>query len=375
MQRRLEIIILAHIWALAPLAAIWLWLPASRGHNLQLDIERLTQLAGVATIYLLARTWITLAGRAPDLVQVWPYCDVALITLGLLIVGNPQDAIAILYFIPIASAAASLRLDRLIVLSAITLGAYLLVILQTGTAWSVEVVFRLAIVGLIASLFGWMIRTATIYERAAERAEYQTDLAREIHDGIQHLLVTLGARLELAGRLVRDDPDRTSLILAQERETVVRAGDELRYLVRRLRTDRQHADLAAALRAQVGALSDRWPFILDVDVPRALPRLSPAAEHAMLRVIQESLTNAAKHAQASSVEVQIAVARGTLRCTIHDDGTGFDPAGAAGGLEGLRARVAGTGGTLSIDTAPHRGTTISAVWPLIRDRAWMRSEL
>jgi signal transduction histidine kinase len=140
---------------------------------------------------------------------------------------------------------------------------------------------------------------------AAEREDYQTELAREIHDGIQHLLVTLGARLELAGRLVREATDRAVQILAQERE-MVRASDELRYLVRRLRTDRQHADLASALRAQVGALSDRWPFVLEVEVPPTLPRLSPAAEHAMLRVIQPQN----RHAVALPAEVLVRVPGG-----------------------------------------------------------------
>jgi signal transduction histidine kinase len=373
MQRQLQLIILAHAWALAPLAAVWLWLPSSRGHTLPIDVPRLTVLAGIVVVYLLVRTWLTWTGQWPELAEAWPYVDVALITVGLLVVGSANDPISILYFLPVASAATLLRLSRLIALSAITIGSYFLVVVQTGTGWSVEVVFRLVVIALLASLYGWIIRTVAIYERAAERAEYQTELAREIHDGIQHLLVTLGARLELAGRILREDPERSAQILTQEREVVLRAGDELRYLVRRLRTDRQHADLASALRAQVGALSDRWPFVLEVEVPPTLPRLSPAAEHAMLRVIQESLTNAAKHADASTVEVQIDVAGGTLRCTIRDNGAGFEPGNGTGGLQGLRERVAETGGTLNVNSAPARGTTISAVWPLSQDNIWIRS--
>src|SRR5574341_849980 len=338
MQRRLQLIILAHVWALAPLAALWLWVPSTRGHNLPLDTNRLTVLAAVAAAYLLLRTALTWAGRWPKLSQVWPFADVAIITVTLMIVGNPRDALAILYFIPIASAAATMRLDRLIAMAAITVGSYYFVVFQTGGGLSVELVFRLAIIGIIASLYGWIIQAVTIYERAAERAEYRTELAREIHDGIQHQLVTLGARLELAGRLVREDPDRTGHILGQERESVVRASDELRYLVRRLRAGAQHADLATALRAQIAALSDRWPFILDVEVPASLPRLSPAAEHAMLRVIQEGLTNAAQHAGASQFAVHISVADGMLRCTIRDDGAGFDPTASGAGLTGLRDR-------------------------------------
>jgi hypothetical protein len=88
-----------------------------------------------------------------------------LITLALLIIGNAKDALTILYFLPLASAASLLRLSRLSALGAVTLGSYFLVVMQTGAGWSVEVVFRLVVIALIASLYGWVIRTVTIYER------------------------------------------------------------------------------------------------------------------------------------------------------------------------------------------------------------------
>lgn len=177
-------------------------------------------------------------------------------------------------------------------LAAATAAAYLLVIVATGSPWSIGLVYRLLIIGIMASLYGWVIRLVTASERATERAEFQRELAGEIHDGIQHHLITLGARLDLAHRLLAEAPARAAQILVQEREAARRAADELRYLVRRLRSGVLRGDdLASALRLQVVALAERWPFALEVEVPPSLPRLAPAAEHSLLRAIQESLTN------------------------------------------------------------------------------------
>ncbi len=374
-QRRLNLIILAHLWALAPFAILWFLLPAWRtGEASPEEVSALTTLAGLLALYLAVRTWLTWTRRVPQLNNTWPYVDVVFVTVALALVRSPTDALYILYLIPLASAVASLSLVQLAGFGAFTLAGYLLVVFLSGAPWTIGIFFRLVTLAVLASLYGWLIRTVTRYERAVERAQFQTDLAREIHDGIQHLLVTMAARLELAHRLVREAPDRASEIIAEERETTRRAGDELRYLVRRLRTPTEHADLAAALRSQVAGMAGRWPFGLDVEVPSTLPRLDPSAEHAMLRVIQESVTNVAKHAQATEAAVTVSSDRNTVRCTIRDNGVGFDPAATdLGGLHGLAERVHAVGGTLEIQSARGQGTTITAVFPVLEGQRWRRS--
>ncbi len=232
------------------------------------------------------------------------------------------------------------------------------------------------LIGVMASVYGWVPKTVISYQLAADRVRFQKELAQEIHDGVQYLLAAIGARLDLARRLVPEDPDRAVRILGEERDTVRRAGDELRYLVRRLRPDAHQVDLTAVLRQQVASLADRWAFDLDVD-PDRLPRLAPAAEHAILRVIQENLTNAAKHAQASRVEVRLGVTGQTLRCTVCDDGVGFEPQTTLGGKDGsglsnLRERVAAGGGSLEIQSAPGRGMAITAEFRIPGGDHWGR---
>ncbi len=374
-QRRLNLIILAHLWALAPFAILWFIIPTWRTGEASLrEVSVLAILTGLLASYLAVRTWLTWVGRAPQLNRIWPYVDVAFVTVALALVHSPTDALAILYLIPLASAVASLSLVQLVGLAAFTLAGYLLVVALSGGPWTIGVFFRLIILAVLASLYGWLIRTVTLYERAVERARFQTDLAREMHDGIQHLLVTMGARLELARRLVRETPERASAMIGEEQETARRAADELRYLVRRLRSTAEHADLATALRSQIAGTADRWPFALDVEVPSRLPRLDPSAEHAMLRVIQESLTNIAKHAQATEAVVQVSSDRDAVQCTIRDDGVGFDSAVTPlSGLHGLAERVRAAGGTLEIRSNAGQGTTITARFPILEAQRWTRS--
>lgn len=258
-----------------------------------------------------------------------------------------------------------MSVNHLVAVGSVTVAAYLAATIVSGVPWTIGMVYRIVMLALMSSLYWLIIRVVTTYVRSAERGEYRAELSREIHDGVQHLLVTLGTRLELARHLVREAPGRAEQILAEERETARRASDEMRYLVRRLRAAVQHSDFAAALRTQIAAIADRWPFALDVDVPPTLPRLSPKAEHAVLRVIQESLTNAAKHAQASRVAITISTQDGHLRCAIADDGTGFDPASANGaGLIGLRERVQSADGTLEVSSEPGRGAMVVATFPV-----------
>ncbi len=373
MQRRLNLIILAHLWVLAPLALVWFLAPAWRGGSPPGTLRELTILAGVTAAYLVARTWLTLTGRLPRLRPLWPFVDVVLITAGLAFVRNPNDALFALYFIPLASAVASLSTPQAFGLTGTAAVGYLLVIQLSGELWSVRTLFRVVILAVMASLYGWIIKTVSRFERAAERAAYQAQLAREIHDGVQHLLVTMGLRLELASRLMAEAPQRAEQILAAERETARRAADELRYLVRRLRPAPQ-ADLATALRTQIAAMADRWPFDLEITAASSLPRLTPAAEHAVVRVIQECLTNVARHAAARKAEVRVEATNGTLRCTVRDDGSGFDPARIDGsGLAGLQERVRAAGGTLVIQSQPGAGTTITATFPVPQGQRWMPS--
>jgi signal transduction histidine kinase len=100
-------------------------------------------------------------------------------------------------------------------------------------------------------------------------------------------------------------------------------------------------------------------------------RLVPETESTVYRIVQEALTNVAKHAGATHVWVSAAESAGRIRVVVRDDGVGFDPGASHGrfGLVGMRERVALIGGTLAIQSAPDEGTTVTIELPAEHRRA------
>ena len=163
------------------------------------------------------------------------------------------------------------------------------------------------------------------------------------------------------------DPDAGRSSLVRLRRLVRGALAELRMLLFELRPEALDA-------APLGALLDRLGEALagQIQVPvtiraagdLALPR---AAKLVFFRVTQEAFSNIAKHARATAVDVEcVADSDGAVSLSVRDDGVGFDP-GAVGpdrmGLRIMRERLDGVGASLDVDSAPGRGTTITAVWP------------
>ena len=196
-------------------------------------------------------------------------------------------------------------------------------------------------------------------------------IQRNLHDGAQQRLVSLGLELREARAMVPEsDPlssrlDRMAAILDE-------ASTELQDISRGL-----HPALLTrgGLRSALGALVDRVGVSvqLSVEVPVELPE---PLEVAVYYMVSEALTNIAKHARASTVEVTVTVANGEVALVVRDDGVGgADPAGGSG-LTGLRDRAETIGGVLEV-TSPHGGgTVLSARLPIDRSRTgpdeWLR---
>jgi len=95
--------------------------------------------------------------------------------------------------------------------------------------------------------------------------------------------------------------------------------------------------------------------------------LPPSLETTLYRVVQEALSNIVKHAAAERVSIVVSQRGGTVAATVDDDGRGFDEGAVradALGLTGMRERLALVGGTLELESAPGRGTTVAAQVPL-----------
>jgi PAS domain S-box-containing protein len=188
-------------------------------------------------------------------------------------------------------------------------------------------------------------------------------LERNLHDGAQQRLVSLSLALRLAESRLRVDPEAASKILGGAGEELAFALQELRELARGLHpailTDR---GLAPALEALAERAS--VPVELEVDLDRRLPG---PVEVAIFYVVSESLTNMAKHADASAVTVRVGHSGDAVVVEVADDGVGAaDTQGS--GLRGLSDRVEALDGRLVVESPTGGGTRVLAMLPLARVR-------
>ncbi|WP_239076984.1 sensor histidine kinase [Actinocatenispora rupis] len=185
----------------------------------------------------------------------------------------------------------------------------------------------------------------------AQAAELRR-IERDLHDGAQARIVAAGMTLALAERKLRAGPPTAADDVRLARRQLDDALAELRRLVRGIHppilTDRGLAEALSALAADS-------PLAVDVHAA-GTPQLPAAVESAAYFVVAEALTNAAKHADATSCRIDIHAEPGLLTVRVRDDGRGgADPAGA--GLDGLRRRAEALGGTLTV-TSPAGGPTV-----------------
>lgn len=234
-----------------------------------------------------------------------------------------------------------------------------------------------AIVGL-AILHGVLARAILVPSREALLAEQartsnrqragavraadveRTRIERDLHDGVQPRLVSVGMTLGMAQQKIDDDPEAAKALIAEAHTSTKAAITELRQLARGIHTsvldDR-------GLDAALSALAARSPVPVTLDV-RLTTRCSTEAEAAVYFVIAESLTNAAKHARATECRVVVRQREGGLLWVrVEDNGVGGARIVPGGGLDGLSNRVLGVGGTFRLDSPAGGPTSIEGSIP------------
>jgi signal transduction histidine kinase len=209
------------------------------------------------------------------------------------------------------------------------------------------------------------IENARLWEQAREAtlSEERARIARELHDAMSQNLFSLQLTAASAADAVATDPAATAEHVRTISQLTRDIQAELRALVVDLRPPQLEVEgLVGVLRKHVGLLSraHRVPITADLD---ALDDIGPRTEQALLRIAQEALHNALRHAKADRVSLRLAGRRGGVELVITDDGVGFDPddralRASSLGIVSMRHRARSVGGRLVIDAAPGRGTSV-----------------
>ena len=209
----------------------------------------------------------------------------------------------------------------------------------------------------------------TALRRLNERLEEEAQrIAHALHDEAAQLLATV--HVALAG-LSADLSPPAQRRVEEIRRLLDRVESELRRLSHELRpTMLDDLGLVPALEFLAEGVAKRAGVAVAV-TGSTQGRLPSRVETALYRIVQEALTNAARHADAAHVEVRIRREPQAIGCSVADDGVGFDaatvlaPAGRHGlGLVGIRERLDPIGGTLQVTSAPGAGTRLSVTVPL-----------
>lgn len=197
-------------------------------------------------------------------------------------------------------------------------------------------------------------------ERLVDAADRERRrIGQDLHDGLQMQLVLLA----LEAQQLAKDPMVAPAIA--RRATLLRQGlDDAAADVRRVVMAVMPAALVErGLGAAVEDLVDRMPVPSELELDMGRTSWSPAVESTAYFVTAEALTNAVKHARASSVRVRLTSDEQWLSIDVHDDGVGGAHAGEGSGLRGLADRVDVLGGRLDIASEPGRGTRIGVRLP------------
>jgi signal transduction histidine kinase len=211
-------------------------------------------------------------------------------------------------------------------------------------------------------------RASTSLLRAAETERLR--IARELHDETGQVLTAIKLELAELERIVSGSPTGTEA--ARRAATLAgRALESIRATARGLRPAvLDDLGFAPALRALAEEFAGRTGVAVDLQAAPLARDPGREVQVALYRVLQEALTNVARHAAATRVAIALAAEQDEVVLTVQDDGHGFDverataPGDGRSGLAGMRERVVGAGGRFSMSSAPGRGARLEARLPL-----------
>jgi signal transduction histidine kinase/ligand-binding sensor domain-containing protein len=233
--------------------------------------------------------------------------------------------------------------------------------------------YALVVVGL--GLLGWQLyalRLRQVRERYAAVLQERNRIAREIHDNLAQEILGISVQLEIVARTMGSAPDAARKHLDRARALVRSSVAEARRYVWDLRSQSlDERDLPAALAEMTRRLTAESGVQTQFNVGGTFRPLAPQVENNLLRIGQEAVGNAVRHAQAKTLSVSLEFGAREVRLEVKDDGRGFDPAayndggrGGHFGLVGMRERAEQMGGEARVNSTPGAGTEVTVRVPI-----------
>jgi signal transduction histidine kinase len=217
-------------------------------------------------------------------------------------------------------------------------------------------------------------RNLSAAERQAGILQERQRLAQEIHDTLAQGFTSIVMQLEAADLVLPEEQKEARMRLSRAIESARMSLVEARRLVQALRPEPLEG---ASLPDAMSRVTDRWKqetgTTIDFSVTGNPSSIHPEVEVTMLRLLQEGLSNVAKHSQANQVMVTLSYMDDQVALDIHDNGIGFDPEPQSlprapiqrrFGLQTMRERVEQIGGQMIIESHPGEGTTLAFQVPV-----------
>ena len=225
--------------------------------------------------------------------------------------------------------------------------------------------------GMLDSSASYRRRLQEIAARALRAAEEERKrISRELHDGTAQSLAALRIRLRLA-RAAKTEAQREAL-LEEISEEIGEATEEVRRMARGLRPPAlDMLGLAPAIESHARGLAEATGVTVEIDLAPVSGELTPEAELALYRVVQEALSNVVRHANATRIQIRLRRRAGFIEATVEDNGRGFSVDAVTAdsdrglGLFGMQERAAYVGGSVDIQSRPGEGTRVRVTIPRV----------
>lgn len=266
-------------------------------------------------------------------------------------------------------------------------GALIVLVVETIEHWPAAVIFdrhffnEIFFYGIVAPLLLWGVLAILARSLEEERPPEQVEarviederkrIARDLHDQLAQNLGYLHFKLDqlaTSGDATLKDIEAIQTDLEQMRQLANQAYEQVRGTLDALRAQPEAAgDLAAALRQQAQAAAARSDLEIQVEVGDDVKSICPLVKRTIAAIATEALSNVRQHARASRVTIRVACHQADASLVVSDNGAGFDAGSRRSnghyGLEIMRERAEEVGGSLNVESAAGRGTTVTAHFP------------